>query len=227
MMKKNLAFLCLSFLSVFLTIGDVQGAIYHVDVSGVITTNRTSSEVIDIGDEWSVSFMIDDAGTAINCIYVNACQRSYQVYGSSQMGGIVFDYQNDDTAVGRLSMAAPYADEPDHRDRVKIRLSSIGSYQLSGDEYLNAISVELFDDRGSLFPDPYSAGFSDLAGLSADDFMSATIHLIIASYPSDGSGHNEITGKVTSYSVQAVPVPAAIWLFGSALVGLIGVNRKQ
>jgi hypothetical protein len=27
--------------------------------------------------------------------------------------------------------------------------------------------------------------------------------------------------------VAAVPVPAAVWLFGSALTGLIGVNRRK
>lgn len=30
-----------------------------------------------------------------------------------------------------------------------------------------------------------------------------------------------------SLSVQAVPVPAAAWLFGSALLGLVGVRRKR
>jgi len=31
----------------------------------------------------------------------------------------------------------------------------------------------------------------------------------------------------TSISISAVPVPAAVWLFGSALLGMIGVSRKR
>lgn len=34
------------------------------------------------------------------------------------------------------------------------------------------------------------------------------------------------TGSFESY-VTAVPVPAAVWLFGSALLGLVGIKRKQ
>jgi len=31
----------------------------------------------------------------------------------------------------------------------------------------------------------------------------------------------------TSISISAVPVPAAVWLFGSALLGMVGVSRKR
>lgn len=39
-----------------------------------------------------------------------------------------------------------------------------------------------------------------------------------------GSGNSL---HVTGYSVSAVPVPAAVWLFGSGLLGLIGVARRK
>jgi len=32
---------------------------------------------------------------------------------------------------------------------------------------------------------------------------------------------------VVDYSLKAVPVPAAVWLFGSALLGLTGLKRKS
>jgi len=34
-------------------------------------------------------------------------------------------------------------------------------------------------------------------------------------------------GTLSSLSVSSVPVPAAVWLFGSGLIGLIGVARKK
>ncbi|WP_101760077.1 VPLPA-CTERM sorting domain-containing protein [Oceanicoccus sp. KOV_DT_Chl] len=45
--------------------------------------------------------------------------------------------------------------------------------------------------------------------------------------PWGGSGNGvELVLSVTG-EVSPVPVPAAIWLFGSALIGLVGVKRKQ
>ena len=36
-----------------------------------------------------------------------------------------------------------------------------------------------------------------------------------------------VTVSIDNNAVSNVPVPAAVWLFGSGLVGLIGVNRKK
>lgn len=37
----------------------------------------------------------------------------------------------------------------------------------------------------------------------------------------------EMFGSLTSLSVATVPVPAAVWLFGSGLMGLIGISRRN
>ena len=39
--------------------------------------------------------------------------------------------------------------------------------------------------------------------------------------------YNDLTYLFTNVSTTAVPVPAAVWLFGSGLVGLIGIARKK
>ena len=36
-----------------------------------------------------------------------------------------------------------------------------------------------------------------------------------------------ITGSTLAIDVQVVPVPAAVWLFGSGLIGLVGVARRR
>ena len=41
-----------------------------------------------------------------------------------------------------------------------------------------------------------------------------------------GTGASDIGGS-GQFSVSAVPVPAAVWLFGSGLVGLIGLARRK
>jgi hypothetical protein len=35
------------------------------------------------------------------------------------------------------------------------------------------------------------------------------------------------TGSITAFSATVVPVPAAVWVFGSGLLGLIGVARRK
>jgi hypothetical protein len=40
----------------------------------------------------------------------------------------------------------------------------------------------------------------------------------------DGGTGNVVSG---TFTVSAVPVPAAVWMFGSGLIGLIGVKRKK
>lgn len=37
---------------------------------------------------------------------------------------------------------------------------------------------------------------------------------------------NDIIG-ITSVSIPAVPVPAAVWLFGTALIGFVGMSRRR
>ncbi len=49
---------------------------------------------------------------------------------------------------------------------------------------------------------------------------------------SNNQGHylavaNEVSGSTSLYKVNAVPVPAAIWLFGSALLGFTTIQRKR
>ena len=36
-----------------------------------------------------------------------------------------------------------------------------------------------------------------------------------------------VTGRTLAIDVQPVPVPAAVWLFGSGLLGLVGVARRR
>jgi len=36
-----------------------------------------------------------------------------------------------------------------------------------------------------------------------------------------------INGEARAFLISAVPVPASVWLFGSGLLGLVGVARKK
>jgi hypothetical protein len=40
-------------------------------------------------------------------------------------------------------------------------------------------------------------------------------------------GHGTIGGETHAFLIQAVPIPSAIWLFGSGLLGLVGIARRR
>jgi hypothetical protein len=42
-----------------------------------------------------------------------------------------------------------------------------------------------------------------------------------------GGANGALVGSAINLNVAAVPVPGAVWLFGSALMGLIGIQRKK
>lgn len=83
---------------------------------------------------------------------------------------------------------------------------------------------------GSLVNHVFTAAFSN--NFSNQSFTPSTF-LFNATGPTttitfQGTGLNTQYGPVIdSVSVSAVPVPAAFWLFGSALAGLIGFGRRK
>ena len=74
----------------------------------------------------------------------------------------------------------------------------------------------------------------DLTSLSITD-QSAEILTLTGTGVLSGNGESTAatwefsgnTGASYSMTVTAVPVPAAIWLFGSGLIGLVGIARKK
>jgi len=72
----------------------------------------------------------------------------------------------------------------------------------------------------------YESGVSGAVGAG---FASLTLNNLAAGwYTIFVSGANtSLAGSPIDVSVSAVPVPGAVWLFGSALVGLVGASRRK
>lgn len=66
---------------------------------------------------------------------------------------------------------------------------------------------------GSVVPDNLPASFTPI--------------LVGADFDSTGTETGFVFGAVDSITVSAVPVPAAVWLFGSGLLGLVSVARRR
>lgn len=55
----------------------------------------------------------------------------------------------------------------------------------------------------------------------------ATNYAKTAMFDLTGTGTGPISAQFAAYSPAAVPVPAALWLFGSGLLGLLGIARRK
>ena len=92
-----------------------------------------------------------------------------------------------------------------------------------GDEAQANATVDMLDDLG--FVDILSIAAADamFGSASADNSQIGSFAFTLM-----GGEINYISGVVDSFgSASAVPVPAAVWLFGSGLLGLVGIARRK
>jgi hypothetical protein len=72
-------------------------------------------------------------------------------------------------------------------------------------------------------------GFLSSVSVNAPDSCSYSCFSFSAGIndPSSLSGVPVLGNNVTTVTPSAVPVPAAVWLFGSGLLGLFGTQRRK
>jgi len=123
---------------------------------------------------------------------------------------------------------------------------SSDGYAFSTAEYLGEDGLmlgyyELFDSGSSLlgnraFAFTIEDGFFDLGQQVTGDLTSFNWESLAQTFSADLSGNIFGTGKLVGMNGQAVylasptsavPVPAAVWLFGSGLLGLLGFAKRK
>jgi hypothetical protein len=81
---------------------------------------------------------------------------------------------------------------------------------------------------GPIFPTADWQSFVWNTTLGPDVTGGVTLQLKTACGPVEGCGVDAYFDNITiTTDVSAIPVPAAVWLFGSGLVGLVGVARRK
>lgn len=100
--------------------------------------------------------------------------------------------------------------------------SSTGIFQAG------AFSIELYEGVSSPAGIPIASGLSGGGQPSVSflaDLMNNTTYTVRTAF-SFGINGTGVTADATT-SVNTVPVPAAIWLFGSGLIGLVGMAKRR
>lgn len=113
------------------------------------------------------------------------------------------------------------------------------AYYCTGSEMGDLFYNALGNSAGSLsntgpFSNIQSYGYWSATEFAPDDTLYAWLFYMSDSYQSSAGyqgnaykSYNRAAWAVQSGDVSAVPVPAAVWLFGSGLIGLIGVARHK
>jgi len=102
----------------------------------------------------------------------------------------------------------------------------------NGPQAISSTAIEFFDtqiDIESVTMDGIanSFTFTALGGGLAQWVLSPSLILGNGLHTIELVVNSAVAGAQLSAKVSAVPLPAAVWLFGSALVGLFGASRRK
>lgn len=175
---------------------------------------------VGAGNAWTVSAAQGGAVatlTGTQSITTGTTDLNYNLPGSSSANGIIFDNGNIDIIAG----GTPYGTVDASVDNIRFDNGStwqtlpIGGIDMSGGT-INGDGTITIAFNG-LWTGPQPMGYLDGPAAATQATGGATL------FSSDALIYLE--GELT-LSVSEIPVPAAIWLFGSALLGLAGIRQK-
>ena len=194
---------------IFMSITSLSNAsIIRYDFSGLVVSGSSQFPSIENNDSWSATFFLNTDEliffSAINTPNitgrVTVGDNHFPELTNDSLRLVSFIPDSVDNTIGRLSIRAIY-----NTDTVQIDGITIEGIDLSVTFFINQF-LELEDTIGMEFDE------SDLRM----PFRNPRFNVF---------GDESISGTVTSFFTTIVPIPAAVWLFGSALVGLFGIKR--
>ncbi|WP_101756681.1 VPLPA-CTERM sorting domain-containing protein [Oceanicoccus sp. KOV_DT_Chl] len=202
------------------------------NIPGVNPTNLTISGELDIdvsGGTYIInsgSVTVDGtigffAGAPIELLFngVTSAYNNGVLFDGSGAGGIAFEVNGNGVNNIDLTQSAVSGviGDANHLGLAQYGLN-LGGGTVNGD---GTISLGLCGapDAVGFALSPTCLGDSNTAGVFGDNTLGATVL--------GSSASIYLAGNITLTEVAAVPVPAAAWLFGSALLGLSTVGRRR
>ena len=208
----------------------------QADTSGFGTTPTYGSGIINDGVMGIIDFTI--SGGIISNItsysqdsYLNTAGGTFYLRAADMttMGGTIDQTTGAMTfdPTGRAGLAAGY-------------LTTLGEQEWNRDNTSNGLGTGLFDQWTTGTSSNRAQGFTGGFTVTGSDFVDAgtgtwTGTLVSAGNIGqawggfDNQQYSEVFNTTLTLNTPAstVPVPAAVWLFGSGLLGLVGVARRR
>lgn len=246
-MKINNSFILVFSLSTLMP-GNATSAVVEISFDGAITRNYVYEEVYGVSNGPYVPSGFEDETTFHGILRYNDQAPLYQQ--SSSLGAIYNDSTEIELTIGdnyTVTSAGYIFVKNNYADAFDMMTFSFGDFPVDfinpADEMIyqnNFMRLEFYDDDISIFdsneqlPDAGSISLFDRLYLRDFNIISDADSIFI-DCPLCVEGETEvyprqeidIQGTITSTTVSVVPVPATVWLFGSGLLGLIGVARRK
>jgi len=199
-----------------------NAAIVYVDWSGIVSDSHWSvAGTIDIGDTITGSFSYDDATPPspesffYTSYYETYHDSSFSVNGlSGTTSGNRITVSNDTASGDQFASLATLGTEAYSGD-------------LIGGQPVHAIDVRFGDSAGTALMDTSLPSELDSSDFDLPPWGSRIEIPIYDFLEDEWVWTSAVKFDVTDFTTTTVPIPAAVWLFGSALAGLGWLRRKQ
>jgi len=180
-----------------------------------------------IGPSPYATAVFDDGGSAGS---VTLTMTATSTIGAADITGMYFNLVDDSTATLN-GLGFSYVSGPEATNGVGV---GTNAYRADGDGYYDI----LFDYPPPGGPANFSAGDVSVYTITGAGLLASDFNVIGAPGPGAGNpgpflsvARFQSTGTDGNGSdwvgASPVPVPAAVWLFGSGLLGLVGVARRK
>ena len=188
-----------------------------LETTGYLPTLRVDATAADNLGGFATAFAIQ--GFTYDGLESSLFNLNYNLHGSavSNPGGSILDNQvNARVAVIQTS------DLPFYTHYATLVYEVAGGTRL-GTDFISILGGDDINKAGSL---------SFMLNPGDDFYVITEVEAISKGGYADGwntftMSFEDDTGLTAATAVSAVPVPAAVWLFGSGLLGLVGVARRK
>ncbi len=198
-------------LAILGVMGSVNAATVSVTWTGKIGPTNAEPFGVEAGDPFSITITYDDSVVGTPSYFYTGYQFDGGINQVSFSAG-TFSANSSYVADSSTDFHMNVANNTSGLDQI---FFSIDTSIPAGTASLTRLGVNLKNNTQTALSDE---SLVDLSLLDLADFSVRDVGFTITEAPLARSGQGELA---------VVPIPAGLWLFGSGLLGLIGVSRRK